>query len=137
MFRKYIPRITAIILGVLIVLGAANAIAAGNTISANYLDEQTTILATINDKKPAECSALTLTDIYECPSIGGVCNGTDASELIIGSALSDDIQGNKGNDCILGGDGNDIIRGNQGTDICIGGLGTDTFPNPKCETIYQ
>ena len=133
MIQKYIPRIMLFTLGVLIVLGTVTAIAASNTVSISSLDEQNTPLPTINDKKPVECSALNLTDILECT--GGICNGTDASELIIGSIYSDEINGGKGADCILGGDSIDIIDGEQGKDVCVGGLGTDSFK--KCETEIQ
>ncbi len=137
MFKKYIPRITVAMLSALIVLGAVNAMASSNTFVSNtHLQEQSTPIA-VNDKKPSACSALTLTAIIQCPSLGGACNGGDASELILGSAFNDDIQGGKGDDCILGGDGNDTIRGNQGKEVCIGGPGTDTFPNPRCETIID
>jgi Ca2+-binding RTX toxin-like protein len=133
MFRKYIPRITVVMLGVLIVLGATNAIAAGNTVSSSRLDEQNTAL-TANNKKPAACSALTLTSIVQCPtSGGGICTGTKNSELILGTVGVDIITGKGGTDCILGGDNNDTINGNAGGDICIGGPGHDTFN--KCETI--
>ena len=139
MIRKSISRIIVVMLGALIVLGAVNAIAASNTfVSDTHLQEQSTPIAfTANSLKPADCASLNLTSIFVCPSAGGNCNATDASELILGSSLNDNIQGGKGNDCILGGDGIDTIRGEQGTDVCIGGLGSDTFPNPGCETEIQ
>ena len=139
MLRKHIPRITVVMLGALIVLGAVNALAASNTFtSSTHLQEQSTPIAfAANSLKPADCASLNLTSIFVCPSAGGSCNATDASELILGSSLNDNIQGGKGDDCILGGDGDDTIRGEQGTDVCIGGLGSDTFPNPGCETEIQ
>ncbi len=51
MIRKFIPRITVIMLGALIMLGAVNAIAASNTVSGSRLDELTSAI-TINNKKP-------------------------------------------------------------------------------------
>jgi Ca2+-binding RTX toxin-like protein len=136
MLRKYIPRITVVMLGALIVLGAVNALAASNTFaSSTHLQEQSTPIAfAANSLKPADCASLNLTSIFVCPSAGGNCNGTDANELILGSSLNDNIQGGKGDDCILGGDGDDTIRGNQGTDVCIGGAGNDDTSHPSCET---
>ena len=131
MIQKYIPRITVAILSALIVLGAANAIAASNTVSSSRLDEVNSAI-TINNKKPAACT-MTLTAIVVCT--GGPCNGTGANELILGSPLADTIKGRGGNDCILGGDGNDTIQGNGGGDVCFGGPGTDTFTT--CETIFD
>ena len=64
MIQKSIPRITIFILGALIVLGAVNVLAASNTISSSRLKEQSTPIA-VNDKKPAACSALTLTAIIQ------------------------------------------------------------------------
>jgi Ca2+-binding RTX toxin-like protein len=131
MMQKYIPRITIITLGAIILLSAANAIAASNTVSSSRLDEKSTAIA-INDKKPAACSALNLTAIFQCPRLGGTCTGTKNSELVLGSIYTDTITGKGGTDCILGGDGNDTLNGNNGGDICIGGAGDDTFI--KCET---
>jgi len=133
MIRKSIPRITLVILGVLIVLGAVNALAASNTFVSNtHLQEQSTPIA-INDKKPAACT-MALTSIIVCT--GDNCNGTNANDLILGSAGIDNISGKNGNDCIVAGDGNDIIDGDNGTDVCIGGPGNDTF-SIKCETIID
>ena len=135
MFQKYIPRLTFIILSVLIVFGTVNAIAASNTISVSHKIEQNTAL-NANNIKPAACSALTLTAIIQCPtSAGGICTGTKNSELILGTVGVDIITGKGGTDCILGGDGNDTLNGNAGGDICIGGPGTDTFN--KCETVID
>lgn len=135
MIRKYIPRITVIILCILIILGAVNAVAASNTVSSSRLQEQNTAL-TANNKKPVECKNLTLTAIVTCPVAGGACSGTVASELIIGSVYDDVIRGKGGTDCILGGAGNDELRGGGAGDICVGGDGFDTFP-AGCETKIQ
>jgi Ca2+-binding RTX toxin-like protein len=135
MTQKFIPRITVILLGALIVFGAVNAVAASNTISNNRLDELSSAI-TINDKKPAACSALTLTAIIQCPTgAGGICTGTKDSELILGTVGVDIITGKGGTDCILGGDGDDEFNGNAGGDVCIGGPGNDTFK--KCETVID
>jgi Ca2+-binding RTX toxin-like protein len=129
MNQKYIPRITAILLGVLIMLGTVNALAASNTFSnVGRLDEQSSAI-TINNKKPAVCT-MNLARIVVCT--GGNCDGTGQNELILGTSGSERIRGRGGQDCILGGDGDDDIIGNNGGDVCVGGPGTDTFTT--CET---
>lgn len=125
---KYVPHITAIVLTALILLGAVNAIAASNTMTSTHLSEQSTSI-TINDKKPAICT-MTLTAIVICT--GGSCNGSNANDLILGSAGYDSIKAKNGDDCIVAGDGDDDISGDNGTDVCIGGPGNDIFD--KCET---
>lgn len=133
MIQKNIPRYIVALLCVVIALGAVNAIAANVSITSRHnLDEQETPLPSINNKKPAECT-MTITSLVVCT--GGVCDGTNANELFLGTTGSDIISGRGGNDCILGGDGNDDIRGNNGGDVCFGGLGNDTFT--KCEKIID
>ena len=119
----------------LVLVSAVTAVAASNTVPSSRLaDKRSTIDA--NALKPPECAALDLTSIIVCPSSGGSCQGTDASELILGSPFDDNIRGGKGDDCILGGGGDDSIRGDQNTDVCIGGPGNDSF-HPSCETQIQ
>ncbi len=62
-------------------------------------------------------------------------NGTNASDLILGTNARQTIRGRGGDDCIVGGGGNDRLRGDAGTDVCIGGPGNDTFN--RCEYQYQ
>ena len=135
MIRKNILRLTFTMLASLILVSIVFAFAANNVVPITHLTDQT-VVVTVNDLKPLACSAINLTAIVYCPPAGGACNGTNASELVIGSAAVDDIQSDKGDDCILGGGGDDNIRGEQGTDVCIGGPGTDTF-HPSCETRTQ
>jgi hypothetical protein len=119
----------------LILVSVVSAVAASNTVPPSRLADRRSPIGP-NSLKPAECAALTLTNIVVCPSGGGACNGTNAADLILGSPAIDDIQGDKGNDCILGGGGDDTIRGDQGTDVCDGGPGNDSF-HPTCETQNQ
>lgn len=130
MIRKYTPRITVIILCILIVLGAVNAVAASNTVSSSRLQEQNTAL-TINNKKPTACT-MNLTSIYVCT--GGNCDAPVGviNQLILGTSGDERIRGRGGQDCILGGDGDDRIVGNGAGDVCIGGPGDDVFAT--CET---
>ncbi len=51
--------------------------------------------------KPAECSLLTLTTLVVCT--GGNCNGTGASELVMGTSNGERIRGRGGTHCIVGG----------------------------------
>jgi len=132
---RLVPRLVFFALIGLVLIGVVSAIAATNTVPSSRLTDQSMPI-TANDLKPAACAALNLTAIFICPSFGGNCNGTDASDLILGSPNADDIRGGKGNDCILGGGGDDSLRGDQDTDVCIGGPGTDTF-HPSCETQIQ
>lgn len=131
MIYRSILRWAYIIMAGLIFFSVIFAIAANNVVPVTYLTDQSSIV-TANDLKPAACSAITLTTILYCPTTGGACNGTDASELVIGSAANDDIESGKGDDCILGGGGNDRLRGEQNSDVCIGGPGTNSF-HPSCE----
>lgn len=135
MTQKYIPRIIVSILGVLIVLGAVNAVAASNTVPTTHLQQISTPLGII-DKLPADCKGMPITAILTCPTDGSDCVGTSSSELILGSVNDDLIRGKGGRDCILGGAGNDDLRGGGAGDVCIGGDGVDAF-NAGCEVRIQ
>ena len=124
-----------LLLAMVILASAVSALTAGNTVPPSRLDQYTNAISA-NALRPVECSAITLTAILYCPVGGGNCDGTDASELVIGSAADDDIRSGKGNDCILGGGGNDSLRGEQNTDVCMGGPGADNFI-PTCERQIQ
>ena len=132
MIHKNIRRLLFVMLLVLIATSVSFAFAANIVVPTTHLTDQSSAV-TADTLKPAACTSITLTTILYCPAAGGACTGTDASELIIGSVATDDIQSGKGNDCILGAGGDDSIRGEQGIDVCIGGPGTNTF-HPSCET---
>lgn len=51
--------------------------------------------------------------------------GTERSDLIIGTAVRENLQGNSGNDIIAADAGNDTLDGGAGNDILSGGLGDD------------
>lgn len=53
--------------------------------------------------------------------------GTDAGEVIAGSASHDSIEGRAGNDLLYGEVGNDTLIGGKGTDTLIGGEGQDVI----------
>lgn len=135
MIRKHSIHLAFVMLAGLISFSVMLAIAANNVVPVTYLTDQSSIV-TVNDLKPSACSAIVLTAILYCPTGGGACDGTDANELVIGTAADDDIRGGKGDDCILGGGGNDSLRGEQDIDVCLGGPGTDSF-HQSCETEIQ
>jgi Ca2+-binding RTX toxin-like protein len=135
MIPSHLRHLVLVILLGLISSSIMLAFAANNAVPVTHLADQSRFV-TANDLKPAACAGITLTAILSCPPGGGVCSGTDASELVIGSTADDDIDAGKGDDCILAGGGNDQMRGEQGTDVCSGGPGTDSF-HPSCETEIQ
>ena len=133
MIRRVIVPLAILALLAMIVVGVISAVAAGNSVPATRLGD-TLRAITANSLKPAQCSALNLTNIVVC-SGNGTCNGTSANDLILGNSSGNRINGRNGDDCIVSGAGNDTINGGNGTDVCIGGAGTDTFTN--CETTIQ
>jgi len=129
---KNIPRLFFIILAVLILVSSILAYTANNVVPVTHLTDQTRAVDP-NTLKPTACSALNLTAIVVCT--GGICNGSTADELILGTSGIDIIKAKNGDDCIVGGGGDDDISGDNGTDICIGGPDNDIFD--KCETQTQ
>ena len=134
MIHRNLRRLFFLMLVVLALVSVVSAFAANIVVPTTRLTNQASAV-TANTLKPAQCSAIAVTTILYCPAGGGICNGTNADELIIGSPNIDTIQGKGGNDCIVGGSGNDDITGSQAKDVCIGGPGNDTFT--KCETSIQ
>lgn len=53
--------------------------------------------------------------------------GTNANDIILGTALVDFINGNKGDDYISADAGDDFIHGNGGNDVIEGGAGNDNI----------
>ncbi|MEP7134239.1 MAG: hypothetical protein ABI904_04850 [Chloroflexota bacterium] len=132
MINRTFARFAVLLLIALIIVSAGSAVAATNTLPASRLDEVTSAI-NANALKPTVCSAIALTKIVICT--GGNCDGTAASELIIGTSAGERIRGRGGTDCIVGGDGDDLLVGNGASDVCIGGPGNDTFNT--CETQIQ
>ena len=52
-------------------------------------------------------------------------NGTDADDVIYGTAVADRIDAKAGNDSVTGKAGDDVIHGGDGTDSLLGGRGDD------------
>ncbi len=121
------------VLSAMILMSMVFAYAAANTIPGSRLEDELNSISA-NLVKPPDCSALNLTTIIVCSSGGGVCDGSDANELILGGPADDHINAGKGDDCLVGGGGDDRLRGNQGTDVCLGGPGVDDIDQVSCET---
>ena len=121
-----------ILIGASIGLVLISALAATNTVPGSNAEQDVSAI-TIDGKKPKpDCNAITVTVLV---TGAGTINGTNAAELVLGSAGVDTMDGKAGTDCLVGGAGNDAITGGAGTDVCIGGPGTDTFTT--CETQIQ
>jgi|GEM_PF-3024437 len=85
----------------------------------------------VNDLKPGQCFALTLTTLLiAAPS--GTTNGGASNELILGGSGDETIDGNNGDDCIIAGGGTDKISGGNGNDVCII---SQTSKDKQCETV--
>jgi len=109
-----------------------SALAAANTVPVTKLSD-TRRPITPNDLKPTECNGITVTTKI----IGsGTFSGTNANDLILGSAGADTIDGGAGSDCILGGGGNDTLNGQGGADVILGGDGDDAINGGGADTCY-
>jgi hypothetical protein len=118
---------------VLVLIAVVTAAAtATNTVPASNADQLSQATGA-NQLKPAQCAALTLTNIVT--GDGATVTGTAGNDLMLGGPSNNTLNGNGGTDCILGGAGNDSLRGGAGNDVCIGGPGTDTFNS--CATQIQ
>ena len=127
---KRLRKIVLIVLLSLIAMGVVSALAAGNNVPVTRLmDQSRSVIA--SELAPSECNSIrnTLERIIVCT--GGICNGSNANELILGTPGSDVIDGKNGDDCIVGGGGDDTLAGNNGNDILVGGPGSDTLDGGK------
>ncbi len=131
MIHINVRRIFVLLLCALMIFSVVSAYAANVAVPSTRLTDQASAI-TANALKPADCASITLTTIVVCT--GGNCNGSNASELMIGTPGNERIRGRGGSDCILGGGGDDDLVGNNRSDICIGGPGFDTFTT--CETSF-
>lgn len=107
-----------------------SALAATNTVPGSNAGVSSSGIAPDDLKPRPDCNGITVTALVTSG------NGSNASELIVGSAAGESLRGFNGDDCIVGGGGNDTLRGDGGTDVCIGGPGTDTF-HATCESQIQ
>lgn len=115
---------------ILINIGMSSAAALIVTNDQNVFTYNDTITA--EKVKPPECAGIALDD----PIVVGE-DGTQGSNLIIGTSGTDTINGKGGNDCIVGVGGNDTLSGKQGKDVLIGGAGVDTLNGGNGDdTIY-
>lgn len=126
MRRRRRPRLLWLVLGLLILLGAASALAAGNSVPQTGAGIDTDSI-NVDKLKPPECAGLDLDNIR-------TGSGTSGNDLLLGGTSGDFINGGGGDDCILGGGGFDIILGGGGFDICL--RGPDSGLALGCEQVY-
>ena len=126
MIRRNMSRLLLVVLVILIISSLAFAFAGSVTVPTSRVDEELFAI-TVSDLVPAECDSLrgVLTRVHVCG--GGSCSGTNADELILGTAGDDEIDGKNGMDCIVGGGGNDNLNGGNDDDILIGNDGNDVL----------
>ena len=127
MFHRNIPKLVLTALAFIVLLSSASAFAAGiqNMPSIRVMEDTQTIA--VSDLVPSECDSLRyiVTRVVVCT--GGMCNGTGADELILGTAGNDQIDGKNGMDCIVGGNGDDALNGGNDDDILLGNNGNDSL----------
>jgi Ca2+-binding RTX toxin-like protein len=117
MIPKRLFRFGLVSIFALVMLNVYTAFSASNSVPVTNVDYDTFAI-TANDLKPSECSGINLVSIR-------TGNGTNANDLILGSAGGDIMNAQGGDDCILGGDGGDRLRGANGADIILAGAGND------------
>jgi Ca2+-binding RTX toxin-like protein len=107
------------LLGFMILLlgGIGSAFAATNSVPSTRMDDDS-LSIDANAIKPPACSGLNLTNI-------AYGTGTNANDLVLGTAGNDNLNGDDGDDCLVGGGGNDSLDGKKGNDILLGGPGND------------
>ncbi len=146
MVRRNLRNILLVLLlgiGMVALISVFSAVAATNTVSESRADLNSAAIDG-NDLKPDACSGINIQNIVD---VGAGETGTDANDLILGTAGNDlVIRGGAGDDCILGGGGNegfiiflgifgeegdDVLIGGPGFDVCQGGGGSNTFV--ECE----
>jgi Ca2+-binding RTX toxin-like protein len=123
MRRSWTVRMVAAMLASLTVLGAVTALAAANAVPATRIG-QSDHPVLLQQLVPSQCSGIS-GSLSNLVVGSGSFDGTNAGDLILGSAGADTIGGWQGSDCIVGGDGNDVLNGEQGNDVLIGGAGDD------------
>lgn len=134
MIHRNVSKLSVVALVLLILSSIGIAFAGSVTVPDSRLDEQSFAIA-VSDLIPVECSNISslVTVIVVCN--GGNCDGSNANELILGTAGDDSIDGKNGFDCIVGGDGNDQLSGGNDDDVLIGGNGDDALDGgPKKDT---
>jgi len=109
-----------------VLFSAYLALTAANVVPGSGLsDSLLPVLA--SELAPQECASLrnNLEMIVVCT--GGICNGSNANELMLGTSGSEAIDGKNGDDCVVGGAGDDTLSGDNGNDVLVGGPGSDSL----------
>ena len=134
MFSIFRKKRLFMVLAIIVLIGIAITLAFSGLAASNVVPTTrmgfSTATTNGNTLKPAECSAITISNVIYCTA-GVDCNGTNSSDLIFGTSSADTIDGKNRADCIIGGGGNDTINGGSGSgnDVCLGGPGSNTYTN--------
>jgi Ca2+-binding RTX toxin-like protein len=130
MWTKKFRKIILLVLLVLFIMSVATALAAANIVPVTRLSDQSRGMFA-SDLAPPECNSIRagLEAVVVCS--GGNCDGSNANELILGTAGNDVIDGKNGDDCVVGGEGDDVLYGYNDNDVLVGGPGIDTMDGGK------
>ena len=151
MGRSWTMRMVAAMLASLAALGAVTALAAANAVPSTRIG-QSDHPVLLQQLVPSQCAGIS-SGLSNLVVGSGDFDGTNAGDLILGSAGDDSIRGRQSGDCIVGGRGNDVLEGNQGNDVLVGGAGDDdldggvgsddwcfgdsgTDTERRCETVF-
>jgi len=128
--RRKLIFLLAILLLLAVLFSTFIALTATNAVPPSGLSD-TLIQVPASELAPPECDSIrsTLQTVLVCS--GGYCTGSNANELILGTAGNDTIDGKNGDDCIIGGDGNDMLYGDNENDVLVGGPGIDMLDGGK------
>lgn len=107
--------------GAVIVAVAGPVAAAPNSVAGTRAGIFSTMVE-VSDLAPAACAGLELTSLVTIEDLrGGKIQGTQESDLILGTDGDDRIDAKQGDDCLVGGGGADELDGGPGWDVCITG----------------
>ena len=113
----------------------------GNTLSANDIGTQTTLMVTVRATQAGDPAGVYTEETFtimtgtngnsgeELAGVGGddVLYGNDGADMLFGLAGNDTLFGQAGNDQLHGGDGDDLLNAGSGADTLTGGAGNDMF----------
>jgi Ca2+-binding RTX toxin-like protein len=100
---------------------------AGNPLTTN-LTERWTNLETVDACDPGVFRRGTnADDVLVGTADKDTLQGSDGNDTLLGLDCGDRLVGDRGNDVLNGGEGNDGLMGGAGNDILIGGMGQDTL----------
>lgn len=98
---------------------------AGNPLTTNLI-ERWTNLETVEACDPGIFRRGTnAADVLTGTADKDTLMGSDGNDILLGLDCGDRLVGDRGNDVINGGEGNDLLVGGVGNDLLIGGIGQD------------